>query len=387
MPARKATKTYETICKAKKGYGEKPKLQGLYFWNWNLLDRWNYRRYGNTKKYSWKSVGETAVCFPILSWCKFLWKASSVKRYCQEWIWMQFLPPPFPEPKLSCEFAFHSFTATKEASRSNLVLNEWVSISSQQSQAFDLQEIPKLETHKFHPRSKSTHPILQNKTTFTSSSLMAPWWNHPEPPTSRYEDDEGPIWPLVVPTFGGTTALLHLPWTQWTHIDSRWSNMAAPGYDRNCSEIWQSWIEHSLRRWRWECNLVTLILVLKVKLLPFFHFCFGSGFPNPLGPVSIEDQALISPRASNIKANPVTETKDKPSLSEAPESFSWTTQRMRPKRIFGHCEHPEVTVEFSNMRRKTNIPACNVQNNTWRISQFFLSVGADVNGKLSFTCS
>ena len=71
--------------------------------------------------------------------------------------------------------------------------------------------------------------------------------------------------------------------------------------------------------------------------------------PNPLGTVSIEDQALISPRASNIKANPVIETKDKPSLSEAPKSFSWTTQRMRPKRILGHCEHPEVTVEFSKM--------------------------------------
>ena len=115
-------------------------------------------------------------------------------------------------------------------------------------------------------------------------------------------------------------------------------------------------------------------------------FVLVPGFPNPLGTVSIEDQALISPRASNIKANPVIETKDKPSLSEAPKSFSWTTQRMRPKRILGHCEHPEVMVEFFKNAKKNKHTSLQHPEQYLADQPVFLSVGADVKGTLSFTC-
>ena len=128
-------------------------------------------------------------------------------------------------------------------------------------------------------------------------------------------------------------------------------------------------------------HLGTLILVLKLhwNFFRIFHFCFGSRVSKSLGHCFHWRPGADITTSFQHKSQPSDRNQGQTVTKWGSQIFLLDNTKDEAQKDLSPLWTPRSDGGvFKN--------ACNVQNNTWRISQFFLSVGADVKGKLSFTC-
>lgn len=184
---------------------------------------------------------------------------------------------------------------------------------------------------------------------------MAPWLNPQHSPTSRYEDDEGPTWPLVVPRFGGTRALLHL---------RPWSNMAP-------LEI--------------RMHLGTLAET-PVKLLPFFHVCFGSRVSNSLGHCFHWRPGADITTSFQHKSQPSDRNQGQTVTKWGSQIFLLDNTKDETEKDLWALWTPRSHGGVFKNAKKNKHTSLQRPEQYLADQPFFLLVGADVKGKLSFTC-